>query len=210
MALIGYARTSTRDQRAGLEDQVRRLDEAGCERIFSEHASGARSDRPEFAKAMDFLRDGDVLILTKPDRLGRAVASICKTCAELSAMNVGLKFLDFPLIDTTSPFGTAIVQIFAAFGELERNLMLERQRPGIEKAKAEGKYTGRAFKLDEESEAAFYRAVRVDGQSVASAAKLFGISRSTAYTYLDALDAGHGTVSKRKWKPRTKPKKAAV
>ncbi|MBL8577770.1 MAG: recombinase family protein [Mesorhizobium sp.] len=145
--LAGYARTSTIDQVAGLEAQVAALTAAGCERIFQEHASAVKI-RPAFDEAMRFLREGDTLIVTKMDRLARDLRSLLGTVEDLEKRGVGLRILDFAgeTINTRSATGKMTLSVFGAFAEFERAMMLERQRAGIAKAKAEGKYTGRAPK----------------------------------------------------------------
>ena len=143
--LIGYARTSTVEQAAGLDAQVRDLRAAGCEKVFSERVSSV-TRRAQLDAALDFSRDGDVLTVAKPDRLARSTADLLAIVAGLEAKGVGLLILSMggqPL-DTRSPTGRLMLTMLGAVAEFERALMLERQREGIAKAKAEGKYQGRA------------------------------------------------------------------
>lgn len=140
--LIGYARTSTQDQKYSLETQVEELTAAGCERCYQEEVSSVDAKRPELGKALDYLREGDILVVKKLDRLARSVADIVKIQERLEAKKAGLKILDMK-IDTSTPEGRLQFNLFAAIAQFEREIMLERQKVGIAKAKAEGKYTGR-------------------------------------------------------------------
>lgn len=139
--IIGYARTSTKHQDAGLEDQIEQLTKIGCEKIFSEQVSSVKQ-RGELNKALDFAREGDVLIVTKLDRLARSVEQFMKIQNTLSEKGVNLKILDLNL-DTSTPMGELILGVMAYISQFERKIMLERQKVGIEKAKSEGKFRGR-------------------------------------------------------------------
>lgn len=143
MAKVGYARTSTIDQEAGLEAQVRDLLAAGCEleNIFQEHVSAVKQ-RDELDKALNFARRGDEFIVTKLDRLARSVNDYMKLYDMLKAKGVRLRVLSMD-IDAETPAGKAVITTLAAFAEMERSLMLERQKEGIAKARIEGKYIGR-------------------------------------------------------------------
>lgn len=141
--LIGYARTSTVDQKAGLEAQLRDLQAAGCIKVFQEELSSVATTRPELDRCLDYARDGDTLIVTKLDRLARSVADLVGITARLRAKGVGLRILAMNL-DTETPTGKLMLNLLGSIAEFERELMLERQREGIAKAKAEGKYKGRA------------------------------------------------------------------
>jgi DNA invertase Pin-like site-specific DNA recombinase len=142
--IVGYARTSTAEQIAGLDAQERDLRAAGCERIFKERVSSV-AQRDQLQAALDFVRDGDTLTVTKIDRLARSTQHLLEIVTFLEGKGVGLKILDFrgETINTKSPQSKLILTMFAAFAEFERGLMLERQREGIAKAKAEGAYKGR-------------------------------------------------------------------
>lgn len=140
---IGYARTSTVDQVAGMEAQLRDLKANGVEKIFSEHLSSVDAERPELARALEYCRDGDVLVVTKLDRLARSVAGLVELEKRLAEKGVGVKILNLGL-DTSAPTGKLMVNLLAAIAQFEREMMLERQKEGIAKAKAEGKYKGRA------------------------------------------------------------------
>ena len=140
--LIGYARTSTQDQKYSLEAQVEELKAAGCERLYQEEVSSVDSQRVELENALDYIREGDVLVVKKLDRLARSVADTVKIQERLEAKKAGLKILDLD-IDTTTPGGRLQFNLFAAIAQFEREVMLERQKVGIAKAKADGKYKGR-------------------------------------------------------------------
>ena len=140
--LIGYARTSTQDQKYSLEAQVAELKAAGCERLYQEEVSSVDSQRVELENALDYIREGDILVVKKLDRLARSVADTVKIQERLEAKKAGLKILDMD-IDTTTPSGRLQFNLFAAIAQFEREVMLERQKVGIAKAKAYGKYTGR-------------------------------------------------------------------
>ena len=143
--IVGYCRTSTAEQKAGLEAQVTALQQAGCERIFAEQISSV-AKRPELEAALAFVRDGDTLVVTRLDRLARSTQDLLSLVERLDQKGVGPRILDFAgsAIDSTKAVDKLLITVFAAFAEFERNLMLERQREGIAKAKAEGKYKGRA------------------------------------------------------------------
>jgi DNA invertase Pin-like site-specific DNA recombinase len=140
---VGYARTSTIEQIAGIEAQVRDLLAAGCEMkdIFQEHCSAVKQ-RDGLDKALAFVREGDTLIVTKLDRLARSVPDLYKIVDILKDKKVNLNILGLG-IDTTTAAGQVMLTMMGAFAEFEREIMLERQKEGIEKAKEEGKYRGR-------------------------------------------------------------------
>ncbi|WP_203290772.1 recombinase family protein [Maricaulis parjimensis] len=140
--IIGYARTSTTDQKAGLEAQERDLRAAGAERLFSEETSSVAT-RAALRDALDYLRDGDVLMVTKLDRLARSIRDLMETVEAVKAKGAALRILAMDL-DTGSATGKLMLGILGSVAEFEREIMLERQREGIAKAKAAGKYKGRA------------------------------------------------------------------
>ena len=180
-AVVGYARTSTADQKAGLDAQIAELQAAGCTRLFSEQVSGADTARPELQAALDWVRAGDVFVVTKPDRLARNVMDLLGIVERLKAKDVTVRILAMHL-DTNNPTSNLILTILAGVGSWEREIMLERQRVGISKAKAEGKYKGRAptarLKADE------VRKLKAEGRSVADIVKVLGISRASVYRAL--------------------------
>lgn len=140
--IIGLARTSTVEQVAGLEAQIRDLKAAGCERIFSEQVSSV-GERKELEAAIDFAREGDVLVVKELSRLARSVAHLCEIMGRLERKGVALRILSMG-IDTTTPTGRLLCGLVSCINQFEREIMLERQREGIAKAAREGKYKGRA------------------------------------------------------------------
>jgi DNA invertase Pin-like site-specific DNA recombinase len=180
---VGYCRTSTAEQVAGLDAQVRELKAAGVEKIFSEQLSSVDASRQQLAAALDFVREGDVLIVTRIDRLARNVGHLCAIEAQLHATGASLLVLN-PAIDTSTPIGRLVFNTMAAIAQFEREIMLERQREGIAKAKADGKYKGRPPKAHLRVDV-LRQAVK-DGQRIPAAAKLAGMSERTAYRLLGA------------------------
>jgi DNA invertase Pin-like site-specific DNA recombinase len=140
--IIGYMRTSTVDQAAGLEAQRRDLMAAGVERIFEEQASSVGA-RPVLAEALGFVREGDVFVVTKIDRLARSIVNLGEIVARIEKRKASLRVLAMN-IDTGTPTGRLILNVVGSIAEFEREMMLERQREDIAKAKGEGKYRGRA------------------------------------------------------------------
>ena len=141
--LIGYARTSTLDQKAGLEAQLRDLAKEGVEKVFQEQVSSVdMTNREKLSEALDFLREGDTLVVTKLDRLARSVAHLMEVLGAIEAKKANLRILSMN-IDTGTATGKLMLSIMGSVAEFERSIMLERQREGITKAKAAGKYTGR-------------------------------------------------------------------
>ena len=139
--LIGYARTSTIEQIAGLEAQERDLRALGIDRIYSEQTSAA-GPRKALSEALDFARAGDTLIVTKLDRLARSVADLCKIVEKIEAKGASLRILAMNL-DTATPTGRLMLNVIGSVAQFEREMMLERQREGIQKAKGLGRYKGR-------------------------------------------------------------------
>jgi DNA invertase Pin-like site-specific DNA recombinase len=183
--LIGYGRTSTTEQRAGLEAQLRDLQAAGCAKIFQEQVSSV-AERSQLQAALDYAREGDTLVVTKLDRLARSARHLSELVDALEAKRVGLRILNFggDAVDTRSATGRLMLNMFAAMAQFEREIMLERQREGIAKAKADGKYKGRKPTARAKAE----DAVRLfrDGKKVAHIAKELGIGRGSVYRALEA------------------------
>jgi DNA invertase Pin-like site-specific DNA recombinase len=140
MAIIGYARVSTADQQ--LDVQVGQLQAAGCEKLFQEKISGAEANRPQLLALLDYAREGDTVICCKLDRIARSTKHLLEIVDHLQQKNIAFKALNINL-DTTTPTGKLMLTMLGAIAEFERELMLERQREGIAKAKAAGKYKGR-------------------------------------------------------------------
>jgi DNA invertase Pin-like site-specific DNA recombinase len=177
---VGYARTSTTDQAAGLEAQERDLNAAGAERVFAEQVSSV-AKRTKLAECLSFLRDGDVLTVTKPDRLARSTAELLAIESDLSKRGIGLVVLSMggERLDTRNPTSKLMLTILAGVATWEREIMLERQREGIAKAKAAGKYKGRPISINAGE------IKRLSGElGPAAIAKRLGIARSSVYRAL--------------------------
>lgn len=181
--IIGYARTSTIDQVAGLEAQERALVEANCEKVFVEQVSSVDvAARHKLAEALDFMRDGDVLVVAKLDRLARSVAHLLEVLDELKAKGASLRILDMG-IDTGTSTGKLMLTILGGIAEFEREVMLERQREGIAKAKAAGKYKGR--KPTARAKAAEVLSLKEEGVGATEIAQRLEIGRASVYRILD-------------------------
>ncbi|OLO26793.1 resolvase [Alkalihalophilus pseudofirmus] len=181
MAIVGYARVSTKDQE--LELQLDKLKEYGCEKIFMEKQSGAKSDREEeLAKALDYLRDGDKLVVYKLDRLARSTFDLHKIAKDLKNKGIGLVFIK-EQIDFSTPAGKLMFTMIGAIAEFERDLIAERTAEGRERAKAQGKHMGRIGKAEKDVQKALkLYAERVsNGLSVNDIVKMTGVPRSTIY-----------------------------
>lgn len=181
--LVGYCRTSSAEQQAGLEAQERDLKAAGVEKLFSEQVSSvAKRDRLE--AAIEFCREGDTLTVTRPDRLSRGVADLLGIIERLEKKGVALRILSFGggVLDTSNATSKLILTVLAATAAWERAVMLERQLEGIAKAKAEGKYKGRAPTARRQAETV--RALHAEGAKVAEIVRQVGISRASVYRCL--------------------------
>lgn len=181
--LVGYARTSTLDQKAGLEAQQRDLSNIGCEEIFTEQVSSVDvAKREKLEEALKFVRKGDVLVVTKLDRLARSVAHLIKITERLEAKGVALRILD-GAIDTSTANGRLMLNMLTSIAQFEREIMLERQREGIAKAKADGKYKGRKptamAKADEVMKLAR------EGMPPLKIAKALSIGKSSVYRIIN-------------------------
>jgi DNA invertase Pin-like site-specific DNA recombinase len=177
--LVGYARSSTIEQVASIEGQERELTTAGCERIFIEQVSSVDvAHRAEFERAVEFCREGDTLVCTKLDRLARSVPHLVEIQQRLEAKGVALRILDMNL-DSSTAQGRLMVNVLGSIAQFEREIMLERQREGIAKAKAEGKYKGRkptaVAKADQVQE------LHAQGVGASEIARQLGIGRSSVY-----------------------------
>ena len=179
---VGYGRTSTLDQQAGLDAQIRDLMEARCEKIFTEQVS-AIGRRPQLEAALDFIREGDQLICTRLDRLARSTQHLLEIAEKVRAKGADLHILNLGA-DTSTATGKLIFTIIGAVGAFERELMLERQREGIQKAKAEGRYRGR--KPTARARAAEVMSLKADGVRPVDIARRLGIGRASVYRVLGA------------------------
>jgi DNA invertase Pin-like site-specific DNA recombinase len=173
--IIGYARTSTVDQAAGLEAQIRDLKAAGAEKVFTEQTS-AKGRRDALSQALDYLRDGDTLLVTKLDRLARSIRDLMDIVDKVRAKQASLRILAMDL-DTSNATGKLMLGILGSVAEFEREIMLERQREGIAKAKAAGKYTGR--KPTARMKADTVIKLLSEGKTEVQVANEIGVSRSS-------------------------------
>ncbi|MCI9865706.1 recombinase family protein [Rhizobium skierniewicense] len=180
-SIVGYARTSTVEQIAGLEGQLRELDAAGCERVFQEQVSSVDKSRPELERALDYVREGDTLVVTKLDRLARSMPNLVELTAKLKAKGVELRVLALNL-DTSTPTGKLMLNLMGSIAEFERELMLERQLEGIAKAKAEGKYQGRAPTARRKSDDVLR--LKAEGKTADAIAAELKVSRSSVFRIL--------------------------
>ena len=191
--ILGYARVSTRDQTVAL--QVDALRAAGCTKVLTEVASGARTDRPVLTRLLEDAREGDTVVIWKLDRLGRSLAHLVETVNALSVRGIGLKSLNDP-IDTTTPQGRFVFNLFASLSEFERDLSRERTHAGLTAARARGRKGGRpkglATKALSTASAAetLYRGGKLTGQQIADQ---LNISKSTLYAYLRYRGVAVGT-----------------
>lgn len=180
--LVGYARTSTLDQKAGIDAQVRDLVAAGCDKLFQEQVSSVDvANREQLALALEFVREGDTLVVTKLDRLARSVAHLMTILEALRAKRVALRILSLG-IDTSTPTGKLMLTMLGGVAEFEREIMLERQREGIAKAKAEGKYKGRKPTARAKSDE--IRFLHESGVGPTEIARRLAIGRASVYRVL--------------------------
>lgn len=178
--LIGYSRTSTVDQKYGLTAQIEALESEGVEKIFSEQVSSV-AIRPELESAIDFCREGDVLVVTKLDRLARSIHDLWKIVNRLEEKKVELRILDLNM-DTSTPTGRLMLSMMGALAQFEREMLLERQREGILRAKAEGKFKGRKPTARERQPE--IQRMHSEGMKPDAIASELGISRMSVYRYL--------------------------
>ena len=177
--LIGYARVSSTDQ--CVEGQIEALKAAGCEKIYAEKRSGrTAADRAELSRALDQVRKGDTLIVTRLDRLARSVGDLHRIMQRLTEEGVEFRCLQQGGVDTSSSTGKLTLAILGAVAEFENDIRRERQRDGIDRAKAAGVYKGRPASVD----AASVRRMKEGGAGATEIARHLGISRATVYRAL--------------------------
>lgn len=180
MAAIGYARVSNQDQSLSLQRDA--LDVAGCAPIFEDHASGAQTERPGLVEALAYLREDDVLVVWRLDRLGRSLSHLIETVSALEARGVGFRSLT-EAIDTTTPSGRLTFHLFGALGQFERDLIRERTRAGLAAAAARGRKGGRKPVVTPEK-LARARSLTAKGLTVREAAARLKIGKSALYEAL--------------------------
>lgn len=179
--IIGYARVSTDDQ--DLENQHQRLVGIGCERIYAEKVTGTHARRPELERLLDHLREGDVLTVTRLDRLARSVRDLLDIAERIQEAGAGLRSLAEPWADTTTPAGKMVLTVFGGIAEFERSLIVERTRQGREAAQQRGVKFGPRPKLSP-AQLAHARQLLEGGTPMTEAANLLGVHRTTLYRAL--------------------------
>jgi len=179
--LVGYARVSTQDQKPALQRDA--LTGAGCEKLFEETASGAQRDRPQLQAAIDYMRQGDTLVVWKLDRLARSMKQLIETVEDLDARGIGFRSLT-EAIDTTTPGGKLVFHIFGALAEFERSIIRERTSAGLKAARDRGRLGGRPPALSAEDLSAARAMLRDPEITVEAVAKRMGVAASTLYRHL--------------------------
>ena len=187
--IIGVARTSTLEQIAGLEAQVRQLEEYGCERVYQEQVSSV-GERVKLEEALGSLRADDKLVVTKLDRLARSVQHLGQIIDRVNSAGASLVILDMggTAVDTSNATGKLILNVMSSVSQFEREMMLERQREGIAKAKAEGKYKGR--KPTARAKTDMVKLALANGVSKPQICKDLGISRTSLYRIMGNMKQG--------------------
>jgi len=180
---IGYARISTQDQSVDLQSDA--LTAAGCEKVFQDIASGAKSDRAGLAEAVEFARAGDTLVVWKLDRLGRSLKHLIETVNQLHERGIGFASLQ-ENIDTTTSGGKLIFHVFGALAEFERELIRERTQAGLKAARARGRKGGRKEKLTPKQVEIAKAMVSDPNISISSICEMLKISKPTLYRYVPA------------------------
>ncbi len=179
--LIGYARVSTQDQTLNLQKDA--LVKAGCAKIFTDTASGAKTERKGLEDAVTYVREGDTLVVWRLDRLGRSLKHLIETVAILDSRKIGFKSLT-ENIDTTTSGGKLVFHIFGALAEFERNLIRERTQAGLLAARARGRKGGRPKSLTGKKVAMAQELYNNKQNSIAEICKSLNISRATLYRYI--------------------------
>lgn len=187
MTDVGYARVSTATQTTA--GQVDQLEAAGCERVFTDVASGTRASRPQWDECRRYLRGGDTLVVTKLDRAGRSVRHLVELSAELHERGVGLRVLDQG-IDTTTPGGRLFFHMLSAMAEFEHDLIVERVNGGLAAARARGRVGGRRPVLTEAKRKRAQELYDARELTVAEIAKTVGVSETTLYRRLGTAASG--------------------
>jgi DNA invertase Pin-like site-specific DNA recombinase len=186
MAVIGYARTSTLHQDAGLDAQLRQLEALGCEKVFSEQVSSV-GDRARLTAALEYAREGDTFVVTKLDRLARSVAHVVEIVGVLERKGAGLKILDLGM-DTSTPTGGLMLTVIGAIAQFEREILIERQHEGIAAAKVAGRYKGRAPTARNKS--AEIRRLAAEGIGKVEIARRLGVGERSVYRMLAGQAVG--------------------
>lgn len=179
--LVGYARVSSSGQSLDIQNEA--LAEVGCEKVFAEKMSGrSAKDRIELANAIDFVRDGDVLVVTRLDRLARSVGDLHNIIEKLTDKGVSFRCINQSGVDTDTSTGKLMLSILGAVSEFENDIRRERQLEGIQKAKAEGRYKGRPVTIDPDQ----VKALKERGMGASQIAREMNIGRASVYRALAA------------------------
>jgi len=181
MPVVGYARVSSFGQ--DLTVQLEKLEAVGCDKLFKEKRSGIDAGRPELKRCLEYLRDGDVLLVTKIDRLARSTSDLYRIVSELADKGVAFKVIDDPSIDTTSRTGKLVMGILALIAEFENDIRRERQMDGIANARERGIKFGRKRELTDEA-VAEVKALRAAGNTIPAIMREKGLSKSSVYRAL--------------------------
>ncbi|MYI76688.1 MAG: recombinase family protein [Gammaproteobacteria bacterium] len=181
----GYSRVSTSKQLS--DSQIKLLKGAGCEETFVDVQSGATRNRPELAKLLDMLCDGDTILVVKLDRLSRSLQDLLSIAREIEEKGAHLRSLQDPLIDTTSPNGKLIFGIFAVLAEYERDIIRIRTLDGLAAARARGQHLGRQEALNQKQKDKVLK-LRSSGQSLRKIAQTFSVSKTTIQRYVRLAD----------------------
>src|SRR5919197_1903638 len=182
---IGYARISTQDQTLNLQKDA--LKKIGCTKIFTDTASGAKAERKGFDEALEYVREGDTLVVWRLDRLGRSLKHLIETITELNNRKIGFKSLQ-ENIDTTTSGGKLVFHIFGALAEFERDIIRERTQAGLLAARARGRKGGRPKALTPKKAQMAQDLYRNKENSIDEICKILNISRTTFYRYLSKLE----------------------
>jgi DNA invertase Pin-like site-specific DNA recombinase len=183
--LVGYARVSTFEQNLSL--QVDALQQAGCEKVFKDRASGVKTDRPGLGEALKYVRKGDALLVWRLDRLGRSLLHLIETVARLEERGIGFRSLQ-EAIDTTTSGGRLVFQIFGALAEFERNLIRERTQAGLAAARARGRKGGRPKALNQTKIELAYKLYDEKNHTIKEICQILGVSKPTLYAYLKQVN----------------------
>jgi DNA invertase Pin-like site-specific DNA recombinase len=176
---VGYARCSSNDQNVAI--QIEALKAAGCEKVFADEGlTGTNTDRPQFKAAIEYVREGDVLVITRLDRLARSACDLQNIGRELQRKKVDLRATE-QAIDTSTPEGRALFGMLGVFAQFETEIRKERQLEGIAKAKAAGVYKGRPQSID----VAVIKQLASEGMKKADIAKKLNIGRASVYRLLE-------------------------
>ncbi|MCF6768529.1 recombinase family protein [Thiotrichales bacterium 19S11-10] len=183
----GYARVSTKKQGSSLDNQIKQLKQAGCETIFSESVSGASSKRPELSNLLAKVEQGDTIVVTAIDRLGRSLKDLIGIITDLNKKEIGFVSLKEQM-NTKTDIGMLLFSMMCSIAEFERKLINRRIFDGVERAKEQGKYQGRKHSTDAEIRKEFVKKMQSGNYTVAYLAKMAKVSRATLYRWKKELD----------------------